>query len=61
MSVIFTFSFLKLGLIHLIASEGEKFARVSTEFTEEVRALGPLRLEPAMLAVHQPEGEEVLA
>jgi len=51
----------RLRLEWISASEGEKFARVSTEFTEEVRALGPLRLEPAMLAVHQEEAEEVPA
>lgn len=35
----------RLRLEWISASEGEKFAKVSTEFTEEVRALGPLRLE----------------
>jgi len=35
----------RVRLEWISASEGEKFARVSTEFTEEVRALGPLSLE----------------
>ena len=35
----------RLRLEWISASEGEKFANVTTEFTEQVRALGPLRLE----------------
>lgn len=35
----------RLRLEWISASEAEKFAAVSLEFTEEVRALGPLRLE----------------
>lgn len=35
----------RLRLEWISASEAEKFARVSTEFAEEVRALGPLNLE----------------
>lgn len=35
----------RLRLEWISASEGEKFAKVSTEFAEEVRALGPLRPE----------------
>lgn len=35
----------RLRLEWISASEAEKFARVASEFTEEVRALGPLRLE----------------
>ena len=35
----------RLRLEWISASEGEKFAKVTTEFTEEVRALGPLRME----------------
>ena len=35
----------RLRLEWISASEGEKFAKVSTEFTEQVRALGRLRLE----------------
>ena len=35
----------RLRLEWISASEAEKFARVSTEFTEEIRALGPLRIE----------------
>jgi F420-non-reducing hydrogenase iron-sulfur subunit len=39
----------RLRLEWVSAAEGEKFAKVSTEFTEEVRALGPLRLETSVL------------
>ena len=39
----------RLRLEWISAAEGEKFAKVSTEFTEEVRALGPLRLETSVL------------
>ena len=35
----------RLRLEWISASEGEKFAKVSTEFAEQVRALGRLRLE----------------
>jgi len=35
----------RLRLEWISAGEGDKFARVTTEFTEEVRTLGPLRLE----------------
>jgi F420-non-reducing hydrogenase iron-sulfur subunit len=45
----------RLRLEWISAAEGEKFARVSTEFTEEVRALGPLRLETGMLPQSQAE------
>ena len=42
----------RLRLEWIAASEGEKFARVSTEFAGEVRQLGPLKLETsAPLAV----------
>lgn len=34
----------RLRLEWISAAEGEKFAKVSNEFTEQVRALGPLRL-----------------
>jgi F420-non-reducing hydrogenase iron-sulfur subunit len=47
----------RLRLEWISAAEGEKFAKVSTEFTEEVRALGPLHLETDVLA--EPEGAEV--
>ena len=47
----------RLRLEWISAAEGEKFAKVSTEFTEEVRALGPLRLETGVLA--QSQGEEL--
>ena len=45
----------RLRLEWISASEGEKFARVSTEFTEEVRALGPLKLETAAVSESAPE------
>ncbi len=35
----------RLRLEWISASEAEKFARVATEFAEEVRTLGPLKLE----------------
>jgi F420-non-reducing hydrogenase iron-sulfur subunit len=42
----------RLRLEWISASEGDKFARVATEFTEEVRKLGPLRVEtPLPVAV----------
>jgi F420-non-reducing hydrogenase iron-sulfur subunit len=47
----------RLRLDWVSAAEGEKFAKVSNEFTEEVRALGPLRLETGVLT--QSQGEEV--
>jgi len=47
----------RLRLEWISASEGEKFARVSTEFTEEVRALGPLELETAAVSELAPEEE----
>ena len=40
----------RLRLEWISAGEGAKFARVSTEFTAEVRALGPLKLETAAAA-----------
>jgi F420-non-reducing hydrogenase iron-sulfur subunit len=49
----------RLRLDWVSAAEGEKFAKVSTEFTEEVRALGPLRLETGVLP--QSQGEELAA
>jgi F420-non-reducing hydrogenase iron-sulfur subunit len=39
----------RLRLEWISASEAEKFARVSSGFTEEVRSLGPLYLENAGL------------
>ena len=39
----------RLRLEWISAAEGEKFAQVSTEFTEQVRALGPLVLETSAL------------
>ena len=40
----------RLRLEWVSAAEGEKFAKVANEFTEEVRALGPLHLETNMLS-----------
>jgi F420-non-reducing hydrogenase iron-sulfur subunit len=37
----------RLRLEWISAAEGEKFATVTNEFTEQVRALGPLQLELA--------------
>ena len=45
----------RLRLEWISAAEGEKFAKVSTEFTEEVRALGPLRLGTSVLPQSQAE------
>jgi F420-non-reducing hydrogenase iron-sulfur subunit len=42
----------RLRLEWISASEAEKFARVSTEFSEEVRALGPLQLETPVTVRH---------
>jgi F420-non-reducing hydrogenase iron-sulfur subunit len=47
----------RLRLEWISAAEGEKFAKVSTEFTEELRALGPLRLDTGVLP--QSLGEEL--
>lgn len=48
----------RLRLEWISASEAEKFARVATEFAEEVRALGPLKLETAAtLESFGPEAE----
>jgi F420-non-reducing hydrogenase iron-sulfur subunit len=46
----------RLRLEWVSAAEGEKFAKVSNEFTEEVRALGPLHLETGALP-QSPAGE----
>jgi F420-non-reducing hydrogenase iron-sulfur subunit len=54
----------RLRLEWISAAEGEKFTKVSNEFTEEVRALGPLRLETSVLPQAQAEElarEEVAA
>jgi F420-non-reducing hydrogenase iron-sulfur subunit len=48
----------RLRLEWISASEAEKFARVSSEFTEEVRAMGPLALA-ASLAVFEHVEQEV--
>lgn len=37
----------RLRLEWISASEAERFARIATEYAEEIRALGPLRLETA--------------
>jgi len=49
----------RLRLEWISASEGEKFARVANEFTEQVRALGPLQPEAAPAAEPEPQLEEV--
>jgi len=45
----------RLRLEWISASEGEKFAKVSTEFTEQVRALGPLQLQVPQEALAEEE------
>jgi F420-non-reducing hydrogenase iron-sulfur subunit len=47
----------RLRLEWISAAEGEKFAKASTEFTEEMRALGPLRLQTSVLP--QPQAAEL--
>jgi F420-non-reducing hydrogenase iron-sulfur subunit len=49
----------RLRLEWISASEAQKFATVSTEFTEELRALGPLQLETSVIAGHQEVMQEV--
>ncbi len=49
----------RLRLEWISASEGEKFARVSSEFTEEVRALGPLQLATYLAEARACEQEVV--
>ena len=49
----------RLRLEWISASEAQKFATASTEFTEEVRALGPLQLETSVIAGHQEVMQEV--
>jgi len=43
----------RLRLEWISAAEGEKFATVSTEFTKQVRTLGPLNLKVNMIPAHQ--------
>ena len=50
----------RLRLEWVSAAEGEKFAKVANEFTEEVRALGPLHLETYMHPQSQGEEPETL-
>jgi len=45
----------RLRLEWISASEGEKFAKVSAEFTEQVRSLGPLQLKAEQEARAQEE------
>ena len=47
----------RLRLEWISASEAEKFAKVATEFADQVRALGPLKLET--YATRAPLGAEV--
>lgn len=49
----------RLRLEWISASEAEKFARISLEFTEEIRSLGPLPLTP-LGAVSRTETEELV-
>ena len=49
----------RLRLEWISASEAEKFARVSIEFTEQVRAMGPLLLETAAIPARGEVGLEV--
>jgi len=49
----------RLRLEWISASEAQKFATASTEFTEELRALGPLQLETSVIAGHQEVAQEV--
>ncbi|MGB9605138.1 MAG: hydrogenase iron-sulfur subunit [Bryobacteraceae bacterium] len=51
----------RLRLEWISASEGEKFARVANEFTEQIRALGPLEREAIPSEIPAPELEEVHA
>lgn len=48
----------RLRLEWISASEGEKFASVATEFTEELRALGPLGLGTPEEAFGEEEAEQ---
>ena len=48
----------RLRLDWVSAAEGDRFAQVCTEFTEEVRALGPLHLETSLLPQAQEAGLE---
>jgi F420-non-reducing hydrogenase iron-sulfur subunit len=47
----------RLRLEWISASEGEKVQRVCNEMTEELRMLGPLRLERPQRAAAEPAGE----
>lgn len=49
----------RLRLEWISASEGEKFARVANEFTEQIRALGPLQAEVPLREVPASELQEV--
>ncbi len=49
----------RLRLEWISASEGEKFSRVANEFTEQIRALGPLRWESAAAASPEATRQEV--
>ncbi|HZP89375.1 MAG TPA: hydrogenase iron-sulfur subunit [Actinomycetota bacterium] len=48
----------RLRLEWISAAEGDKVQRVCNEMTEQVRALGPLRLAPGPVPVLQTEGRE---
>lgn len=49
----------RLRLEWISASEAERFARVSIEFTDEIRRLGPLQLAAGFLPAHEPAEVEV--
>ncbi len=49
----------RLRLEWISAAEGEKFATVSTEFTAQIRALGPLVLKTSLAAASQGMEAEV--
>jgi hypothetical protein len=46
----------RLRLEWVSASEGVKFQKVITEFTEEIRALGPLHLKDVAFSVEELSG-----
>jgi F420-non-reducing hydrogenase iron-sulfur subunit len=51
----------RLRLEWISAAEGERFAAMSTEFTEQIRALGPLVLQTGLVPVHLEKNVEVQA
>jgi len=49
----------RLRLEWISAAEGEKFAKATTEFTEQVRALGPLKIEMGLTGQPLEAGPEM--